>query len=86
MHKLIPFLKTVRFYDEYHESGQIVIIMPRKASGREKAQFLKWAGLDWQGVNISSEYDCTGQYFSRPPVVRKSNSRVLITQSWGIDL
>jgi Mor family transcriptional regulator len=44
--------------------------------------------IDIDGVNLTpSAYDCTGRYFSYPIEIKiLSENRVLISQSWGLDV
>lgn len=46
-----------------------------------------WLVLNgWERADVSSDHDCSGQFFARTPWVRVSGSRVLVTQSWGYDV
>lgn len=42
--------------------------------------------VPWEGVEIHSIYDCTGQEFRRPAWFREIGDRTFVTQSGGLDV
>ena len=39
-----------------------------------------------EGKHIHSAYDCTGQWFAHSAHIKRTKTRCLVTQWWGMDI
>jgi hypothetical protein len=81
----------VKFGTKYHgtlqDSGVYYwVFNDLELSDEDIADILESEGVTVEGVAIYSPHDCTGKYFSDPIWIRRGKSRVLVTQSWGVDI
>lgn len=66
------------------ESGQYWWLFTGEVTDEQLESWMQMNKIEHEP--ISSPYDCTGLTGRRRPVIRRTKTRVLVTQMWSIDI
>ena len=79
--ELINFWVREEYNAESMGKGWII-----KGDTENAKKVLDDLGQPWEGVEIHSAYDCTGQWFAWEADFTECGDRTFVTQHWGLDV